>query len=91
MVKNSSHLFQGILNRTMIMGETREWLDTGRFLERSCQTARLLDVKYHDLLPSAAMSRWQELTVPDSTPVHRRRSLFGVGGPLDMRMDGHRC
>lgn len=51
LVKNASHLFQGILNRTMLMGETRDWLDTGRFLERAGQTARLLDVKYHDLLP----------------------------------------
>jgi uncharacterized alpha-E superfamily protein len=50
MVKNASHLFQGILNRTMIMGETRDWLDAGRFLERGGQTARLLNVKYHDLL-----------------------------------------
>jgi uncharacterized alpha-E superfamily protein len=52
MVKDASHLFQGILNRTMMMGETRDWLDTGRFLERAGQTARLLDVKYHDLLPT---------------------------------------
>jgi uncharacterized alpha-E superfamily protein len=52
MVKDASHLFQGILNRTMMMGETRDWLDTGRFLERAGQTARLLDVKYHDLLPA---------------------------------------
>lgn len=51
-VKNASHLFQGILNRTMIMGQTREWLDTGRFLERGGQTARLLDVKYQDILPA---------------------------------------
>ena len=51
-VKNASHLFQGILNRTMLMGEARDWLDTGRFLERGVQTARLLDVKYHDLLPA---------------------------------------
>jgi len=52
MVKDASHLFQGILNRTMMMGEARDWLDTGRFLERAGQTARLLDVKYHDLLPA---------------------------------------
>jgi uncharacterized alpha-E superfamily protein len=51
MVKNSSHLFQGILNRTMVMGETRDWLDLGRFSERADQTTRLIDVKYHDLFP----------------------------------------
>lgn len=82
LVKNASHLFQGILNRTMIMGETREWLDTGRFLERSWQTARLLDVKYHDLLPSVTVAR------PDDDRLDSERGVdpdpFGVGGPLDI-------
>ncbi len=50
-VKNASHLFQGITNRTLMMGESRDFLDAGRFLERAGQTARILDVKYHDLLP----------------------------------------
>jgi uncharacterized alpha-E superfamily protein len=68
LIKNASHLFQGILNRTMLMGETRDWLDTGRFLERGDQTARLLDVKYHDLLPTAQPAELDPL---------------GVGGPLD--------
>lgn len=67
-VKNASHLFQGILNRTMLMGETRDWLDTGRFLERAGQTARLLDVKYHDLLPGTTQGNSE---------------VYGVGGPLD--------
>lgn len=70
-VKNASHLFQGILNRTMMMGETRDWLDAGRFLERAGQTARLLDVKYHDLLPGGNGNGGGH-TDP-----------FGVGGPLD--------
>jgi uncharacterized alpha-E superfamily protein len=61
MIKDASHLFQGILNRTMLMSETRDWLDTGRFLERAGQTARLLDVKYHDLrnVPKV-LSRWHQ-------------------------------
>lgn len=53
-VKNGSHLFQGIANRTLAMGETRDFHDAGRFLERADQTARILDVKYHDLLPAYA-------------------------------------
>lgn len=81
LVKNASHLFQGILNRTMIMGETREWLDTGRFLERAWQTGRLLDVKYHDLLPAdpsvlSSNDRQDPERGVDPDP-------FGVGGPLD--------
>ncbi len=56
MVKDCSHLFQGILNRTMLMGETRDWLDSGRFLERANQTAKMLDVKYHVLIPENLIS-----------------------------------
>jgi uncharacterized alpha-E superfamily protein len=50
-VKDGSHLFSGIANRTLLMGEVRDFFDAGRFLERADQTARILDVKYHDLLP----------------------------------------
>ena len=49
-VRDYSHLFQGILNRTLIMGEARDWIDAGRFLERADQTTRLLDIKYYDVL-----------------------------------------
>ncbi len=78
-VKDSSHLFQGILNRTMLMGETRDWLDTGRFLERAGQTARLLDVKFHDLLP-AFRSSDPSITAGASA----LQDAYGVGGALDM-------
>src|SRR6185369_25763 len=54
-VRNRSHLFQGITNRTLMMGESRDFLDVGRFLERGGQTARILDAKYHDLLPTDAV------------------------------------
>ncbi|MBC7526941.1 MAG: alpha-E domain-containing protein [Chthonomonadaceae bacterium] len=74
-VKRSSHLFQGILNRTMLMSETRDWLDVGRFLERGDQTARLLDVKYHDLLP--AYRAIEENAHPAVEPL-------GVGSQLDI-------
>lgn len=50
-VKDGAHLFQGISNRTLMMGETRDFFDMGRFLERADQAARILDVKYYDLLP----------------------------------------
>jgi uncharacterized alpha-E superfamily protein len=79
LVKDASHLFQGILNRTMLMGETRDWLDTGRFLERGGQTARLLDVKYHDLLPVYSMPRDEGRINSEGKP-----HPLGVGGPLDI-------
>ncbi len=74
-VKRASHLFQGILNRTLLMSEAREWLDVGRFLERGDQTARLLDVKYHDLLP--AYRAKEENAHPPVEPL-------GVGSLLDI-------
>jgi uncharacterized alpha-E superfamily protein len=52
-VRDYSHLFQGILNRTLMMGEARDWIDAGRFLERADQTTRLLDMKYYDMLTGA--------------------------------------
>jgi uncharacterized alpha-E superfamily protein len=72
-VKNASHLFQGILNRTQLMGEARDFLDIGRFLERASQTARLLDVKYHDILPAVWQSQKQGFGYDP----------LGIGGPLD--------
>ncbi|HLJ56146.1 MAG TPA: alpha-E domain-containing protein [Chthonomonadaceae bacterium] len=83
LVKNGSHLFQGILNRTMLMSETRDWLDIGRFLERAGQTARLLDVKYHDLLPVHSPDSAHEPLQKDE-PRHAPPHPYGVGGPLDM-------
>jgi uncharacterized alpha-E superfamily protein len=52
-VQNASHLFHGILNRTLMMGEARDWMEIGTYLERADQTARLLDVKYHSLMPAS--------------------------------------
>lgn len=71
-VKQSSQLFQGVTNRTLPMGETRDFHDAGRFLERADQTARILDVKYHDLLPAHAGA---------STAA---REAGEVGGPIDV-------
>lgn len=84
LVKNASHLFQGILNRTMLMGEARDWLDTGRFLERAGQTARLLDVKYHDLLPKNTENGGHGWSTADMTAGQSAADPFDVGGPLDM-------
>jgi len=77
-VKESSQLFQGVTNRTLMMGETRDFHDAGRFLERADQTARILDVKYHDLLP----------TFTDANPQDHPHPAVGdagaVGGPVDV-------
>ncbi|HEY9859885.1 MAG TPA: alpha-E domain-containing protein [Candidatus Obscuribacterales bacterium] len=52
-VKMSSHLFAGIMDATMTHGEGWHFGQIGRLLERADKTARILDVKYFILLPSA--------------------------------------
>ncbi len=51
-VKNRSHLFRGVTFGTMLRDEAFGFIRLGTFLERADNTARILDVKYHTLLPS---------------------------------------
>ncbi len=53
-VKIRSHQFRGITFGTMLRDEGYNFIRLGTFIERADNTARLLDVKYHTLLPSAA-------------------------------------
>ncbi len=51
-IVEGSHLFQGTTDATMTHGEGWHFGQAGRFLERADRTSRLLDMKYHVLLPS---------------------------------------
>ena len=51
-VKERSHLSRGITYGTLLRDDTFRFLRLGSFLERADNTARILDVKYHILLPS---------------------------------------
>jgi uncharacterized alpha-E superfamily protein len=51
-VKERSHLFRGVTYGTMQRDEAFRFTRLGTFLERSDCTARLLDTKYHVLLPT---------------------------------------
>ena len=46
------HAFQGTTDATMTHGEAWEFLQAGKYLERADSTSRVLDVKYHILLPN---------------------------------------
>ncbi len=46
-----NQLLHGVGDATMSHGEAWEFCRLGRYLERGSQTARILDVKYHVLLP----------------------------------------
>jgi uncharacterized alpha-E superfamily protein len=52
-IRRINQLIHGIADGTMAHGEAWEFFQLGKYLERACQTARILDVKYHILLPTA--------------------------------------
>ena len=52
-VKRFSHLFQGLTDSTFSRTEGWEFIQFGKYLERADKTTRILDVKYHILLPRA--------------------------------------
>ena len=56
-IKRINQLIHGISDGTMSHGEAWEFFRLGKYLERACQTARILDVKYHILLPTPAAGR----------------------------------
>jgi len=51
-VKTRSHQFRGVTFGTSLRDEGYSFIRLGTFIERADNTARLLDVKYHTLLPS---------------------------------------
>ncbi|HET9403856.1 MAG TPA: alpha-E domain-containing protein [Burkholderiales bacterium] len=53
-VKMRSHQFRGVTFGTLLRDEAYQFIRLGTFMERADNTARILDVKYHTLLPSVA-------------------------------------
>jgi uncharacterized alpha-E superfamily protein len=51
-IKERAHLFRGMMYGTLRRDEAFYFCKLGIFLERADNTARILDVKYHVLLPS---------------------------------------
>jgi uncharacterized alpha-E superfamily protein len=51
-IKRINPLITGISEGTMLHGEAWDFFQLGKYIERSSQTARILDVKYHILLPT---------------------------------------
>ncbi len=53
-INRASHLFQGLTASTYSRSEGWEFIELGKYIERADKTTRILDVKYHVLLPNAA-------------------------------------
>ena len=50
-VKERSNLFRGVVDGTLLIDDRHAFIDLGSAIERADNTARLLDGKYHVLLP----------------------------------------
>jgi len=54
LIRRQSALVQGALHGTMLRNDIYDFARLGTFIERADSTARILDVKYYVLLPSAS-------------------------------------
>jgi uncharacterized alpha-E superfamily protein len=54
-LRNQEARFNGLVSSTMMRGEAYAFYQLGGCLERADMTARILDVKYHIILPDLAM------------------------------------
>ena len=55
LLRNEISRFDGITANTMMRGEAYSFYELGEFMERADMTARILDVKYHIILPDLAL------------------------------------
>jgi len=55
LIKRQTALVQGSLQGTMLRNDIFDFARLGTFIERADYTARILDVKYHVLLPSVSL------------------------------------
>jgi uncharacterized alpha-E superfamily protein len=81
-IKRINQLMMGISEGTMSHGEAWDFFQLGKYLERACQTARILDVKYHILLPTVDQigtpvdhAHWMAILMSCSgyEPFHKQR------------------
>lgn len=52
-LKNDSLLFQGLTDATFAHDQGYKFIQVGKYLERADQTSRIIDIKYHMLLPES--------------------------------------
>jgi uncharacterized alpha-E superfamily protein len=87
-IKTINQLLHGIADGTMDHGEAWEFMQLGKYLERACQTARILDVKYHMLLPSPEHvgtpvdnAHWSAILMSCSAyePFHKQQAAADLG------------
>ena len=75
-IKERSMLFRGAMLGTILRNDTFHFSQFGAFIERADNTSRILDVKYHLLLPQnemigGGMDNYQWSTILRSVSAHR--------------------
>jgi len=78
-VKFRSHLSRGVSLGTMLQDESLHFIRIGTFLERADNTARLLDVKFHDLAGDY-FGTWADDSAPEVDFYHWSALLRSVSG-----------
>jgi uncharacterized alpha-E superfamily protein len=90
-VKRINQLVHGIGEATTLRDEAWDFYLLGRYLERACQTGRILDVKYHILLPTPEQigtpidgAHWAAILKSCSgyEVFHKRRSTADLGSAV---------
>lgn len=91
LVRKEVALFHGLTVNTMMRGQPFAFYLLGTFVERADMTARLLDVKYHLLLPDASMVgsaldyyQWAALLKSLSGFEAYRRKYHAAFRPIDV-------
>jgi len=51
-IRHTAHLFQGLVESSFSRDEGYDFIQLGRYIERADKTIRILDLKYHILLPA---------------------------------------
>jgi uncharacterized alpha-E superfamily protein len=77
-VKLQSHQFRGVTFGTMLRDEGYQFIRLGTFMERADNTARILDVKYHTLLPSVSDVGGASITTSGARPALGERPGFAT-------------
>ncbi len=72
-IKLRSHQVRGAIAGTMIQDDLFRFMRLGTFIERADSTARILDVKYHLILPEGRRGRRSRLLSMDGPAASRCR------------------
>ncbi|MBM3140788.1 MAG: alpha-E domain-containing protein [Chloroflexi bacterium] len=83
-IKRSIETVFGLYDNTVIFDEGREWFRCGLFVERADMTTRILDTKYHLLLPAVSevggpLDRYQWMAILRSASAWEAFRKSGLG------------